>query len=80
VNRSPAPQTLEFELKNAATPVRYQDGNSLSDAQVNASNYLSGSRLAIASNQVKVITKGDASWIIQLPPNSVSALRFVAVK
>ena len=80
VNRSPAPQTLEFELKNAATPVQYQDGNSLSDAQVNASNYLSGSRLVIASNQVKVITKGDTSWMIQLPPNSVSALRFAAVK
>lgn len=80
VNRSPAPQTLEFELKNTATLVRYQDGNSLSDAQVNASNYLSGSRLVIASAQVKAITKGEASWLIQLPPNSVSALRFVAVK
>lgn len=80
VNRSPAPQILEFELKNTATPVRHRDGNSLSDAQVDASNYLSGSRLAIASNQVKAIAKGKASWLIQLPPNSVSALRFVAVK
>lgn len=80
VNRSSAPQTLEFELKNTATPVRYQDGHSLSDAKVDASNYLPGSRLVIANHQVKAIAKSEASWMIQLPPNSVSALRFVAVK
>ena len=80
VNRSSKAQTLEFELKNVATTVRYQDGNSLSDAQVSANNYQPGSRLVITSDQVKAVANGEASWLIQLPPNSVSALRFAAVK
>lgn len=80
VNRSSTTQVLEFELRNATGFVRYHEGKSISNEEVNASNYLAGSRVVIATDQVKAVANGDGSWMIHLPPNSVSALRFVAVK
>lgn len=80
VNRSQGPQILEFEIKNAKGSVRFQRAESISDEQTNANNYISGARVTITNNQVRAVLQSDGRWAINLPPNSVSALRFSVMK
>lgn len=80
INRSPDSQPLEFQLKNAKGQVRFQSVENISDEQTNASNYASGTRIVIQNNRVSAALKSDGVWSVSLPPNSVSALRFTALK
>ena len=80
INRSPAPERLEFLIKNAKGAYRFLSSEGISDEQSVANNYLSGSRVTLTRNHVNVSNKSDNAWAVDLPPNSVSALRFVSVR
>ena len=80
INRSSAPQQLEFRLLNIDGSVRYERSVGIADEQANASNYATGTRIAVAADNIDVMPKGQGAWLINLPANAVSALRFSTQK
>ena len=77
INRSPSTEMLELAIRNAQGSYRFLEAEGISDDQAVANNYLSGARVTLLHNHLIVSDKADNSWAIELPPNSVSALRFV---
>jgi alpha-N-arabinofuranosidase len=78
INKSNKQQKLQFEIKNAKLAIDFTDASTITDQQVNANNYVTSTRVQIKNKAVTVISNGASHWSIQLPPNSVNALKFTS--
>lgn len=78
VNKSNKTQQLQFQIKNVLPSIIFNKAISISDEQFNANNYMSPTRVQLQSKSATVAPNGTGTWSIQLQPNSVNTISFIA--